>query len=159
VRKTSSFASVLLLALAAAPLAAAENPMMAKAAALYESAVVHAPAGTAPFTFDKKGTPVPRKDATTLSITGTISDVLGFDYLDDGTPFALIQVTPHFPATQDILVGCIGNAAYTCYKAHIGKRAKLDGTILSATLLDPNDPDTPDPFWNLATMTKITGGT
>jgi hypothetical protein len=103
---------------------------------------------------EKRAKPVPGVDKTAFTIIGTVVDQSDVSYLSDGTPFAVVIVRSKAGGTQDMWVSCLDNLAAYCATTINGRRAQLDGAVLS---MDGVDPDVDD-FYNLLVSTKIVGG-
>ena len=101
-------------------------------------------AGAEPQALEKK---VPAKDATTVSLTGTILETQT-DFLDDGTPITAGVMNVNLPLHQQIYFSCIGGAIWSqCIPT--GRR-KLDGFLLAG------DGVSSEVFLNFVVVTKLT---
>ena len=90
---------------------------------------------------------VSSKDATTLSLTGTIL-LTETDFLSDGTPFTVGVLNVNLPIHQEIYFSCVGGSIWSqCIPT--GRR-KLDGFILAG------DGDVTEVYLNFVFVTKLT---
>jgi hypothetical protein len=117
---------------------AMDSPRMAPLVAAARSA------NAEPQAWEKK---VPAKDATTVSLTGTILQT-DTDFLSDGTPITVGIINLNLPIHQEIYFSCIGGSIWSqCIPT--GRR-KLDGFLLAG------DGISEDVFVNLIIVTKLT---
>ncbi len=90
---------------------------------------------------------VPTKDATTVSLVGTVV-FTDTDFLSDGTPITVGVMNVNTPLHQQVYFSCIGGSIWTqCIST--GRR-KLDGFLLAG------DDVAFDAFLNLVIVTKLT---
>ncbi|HEX9940613.1 MAG TPA: hypothetical protein VGG03_01240 [Thermoanaerobaculia bacterium] len=74
---------------------------------------------------------VPRADKAEAAVIGRVTFVDGADFLDDGTPFRIVAVTPNKPFTQDVFVVCLGTGfTNSCGRLIEGRRASFTSDIL-----------------------------
>jgi hypothetical protein len=119
-------------------ISALDSPEMAKpvAAALSANSELQIP--------EKK---VPSKDATTISLIGTVV-LTETDFLSDGTPITVGLMNVNLPIHQQVYFSCIGGSIWVqCIPS--GRR-KLDGFLLAG------DDVAFDSFLNLVIVTKLT---
>jgi len=90
---------------------------------------------------------VPSKDATSISLTGTVL-LTQTDFLSDGTPITVGVMNVNLPIHQQIYFSCIGGSIWAqCVPT--GRR-KLDGFLLAG------DGVAVETYLNLVIVTKLT---
>ncbi len=90
---------------------------------------------------------VPSKDATSISLTGTILQT-ETDFLSDGTPITVGVMNVNLPIHQQIYFSCVGGSIWAqCIPT--GRR-KLDGFVLAG------DDSAFEAYLNLVVVTKLT---
>lgn|GEM_PF-4411355 len=114
------------------------SPQMAAQVAAARSA------NSEPQSLEKK---VPPKDATSISLTGTVL-LTETDFLSDGTPVTVGVMNVNLPIHQQIYFSCIGGSIWAqCIPT--GRR-KLDGFVVAG------DDNAFEAYLNLVVVTKLT---
>ncbi|HEV8579926.1 MAG TPA: hypothetical protein VGX68_12690 [Thermoanaerobaculia bacterium] len=79
--------------------------------------------------FQLKG--VPRTDKAEATVVGTVTFVDGTDFLDDGTPFRIVEVRAKKPFDQFVYIACLGSSFNSsCGRLPAGRRVSFTSDIL-----------------------------